>query len=194
MTSETSYTLKENTKNTNRSFWIGILLIVLGIAAIAIPRVSTIVTETWIALILISAGVAKLGYAFQTRNDGGFVWKLLLSILYIATGLWLLFAPLTGVITLTLLVGSFLLTEGTFELFLAFRLRPQQNWIWVLGNAIITLILGAMIWFQWPTNAPWLLGTLVGVSILFTGISRSMMAVNGSASQIPPSDQASPSV
>ncbi|MDP8966409.1 MAG: DUF308 domain-containing protein, partial [Cyanobacteriota bacterium] len=86
--------------------------------------------------------------------------------------------PLTGVLTLTLLLGSFLLTEGVFELILAFRLRPQQNWTWALGNGIITLLLGAMIWFQWPFDAPWLIGTLVGTSVLFTGISRVMLSLN----------------
>ena len=166
-------------KETNGSLWTGILLIVLGIAAIALPQISTIVAETWISLILVSAGAAKIAYAFQTRNQGGFVWKLLLSALYVATGVMLFFNPLTGVLTLTLLLGSFLLAEGTFELILAFRLRPQQNWTWVLTDGIITLLLGAMIFFQWPFNAPWLIGTLVGVSVLFTGVSRVMLSFNG---------------
>lgn len=166
-------------KSINASIWIGALLIVLGIAAIALPRFSTIVAETWIAFILISAGAAKIVYAFQNRNaESGFIWKLLLSILYVATGIMLFVYPLTGVLTLTILLGSFLLTEGVFELILAFKLRPQPNWTWALGNGIITLILGAMIWFQWPFNAPWLIGTLVGVSVLFTGISRIMLSLN----------------
>lgn len=164
-------------KGANSSLWIGVLLIVLGVAAIALPAVSTIFAETWIALIILSAGFTKFGYAFQTRAEGGFIWKLLLSILYIATGIMLFVSPLTGILTLTLLLGTFLLTEGTFELILAFRLRPQPNWTWVLGNGIITLLLGGMIWFQWPFDAPWLLGTLVGASILFTGISRVGLAL-----------------
>lgn len=165
-------------KGSNGSLGVGIVLIILGILAIAVPAVSTIVTETWIALILASAGVSKLFYAFQTRDRGGFVWKLLLSVLYIATGLMLFFYPLTGVLTITLLLGSFLLTEGVFELILAFRLRPQQNWTWVLGDAVITLVLGAIIWFQWPFAARWLLGTLVGASVLSTGVSRLMLSLN----------------
>ena len=170
----------------NTSLWIGILLIVLGLAGIFLPGVSTIVTETWIALIILSAGFAKFGYAFQTRQEGGFAWKLILSLLYIGTGIMLFVAPLSGVLTLTILLGSFLLSEGVFELILAFRLRPQQNWTWVLGNGIITLLLGAMIWFQFPFDAPWLLGTLVGASILFTGISRVGLALNPAVSKSEP--------
>lgn len=163
------------------SIWIGILLIVLGIVGIALPVASTIFAETWFALILVSAGAAKLFYAFQTRSQGGFVWKLLLSAIYIATGIMLFTNPLTGILTLTLLLGSFLLTEGTFELILAFRLRPQQNWTWVLTDGLITLLLGAFIWFQWPSNAPWLIGTLVGASVISTGISRVMLSLNSGA-------------
>ncbi|MBW4617411.1 MAG: DUF308 domain-containing protein [Desmonostoc vinosum HA7617-LM4] len=165
-------------KDINGSLVTGILLIIFGIVAIAIPAISTIFAETWFALILISSGFAKLVYATQTRQQGGFIWKLLLSGLYVATGVMLFIYPRTGILTLTLLLGSFLLTEGVFELILAFRLRPQQNWAWVLGDGIITLILGAMIWFQWPFNAPWLIGTLVGASVLFTGISRVMLSLN----------------
>lgn len=186
MTTDVSTDIK---KGVNGSLLTGVLLIILGIVAIAQPVVSTIFAETWFALILASAGATKLVYAFQTRNNGGFVWKVLLSILYIATGVMLFFYPLTGVLTLTLLLGSFLLTEAVFELILAFRLRPQQNWNWVLGDGIITLLLGGIIWFQWPFDAPWLIGTLVGASVLSTGISRVMLSLNA-RSALNSSDQA----
>ncbi|MDZ8056457.1 MAG: HdeD family acid-resistance protein [Aulosira sp. ZfuVER01] len=166
-------------KSDNKSLLTGVLLIILGIIAIAIPTISTIFAEAWVAIILASAGFAKLFYAYNTRESGGLVWKVSLGGLYIATGVMLLIYPSTGILTLTLLLGSFLLTEGVFELILAFKLRPQHNWTWALGNGIITLILGAMIMFQWPFNAPWLIGTLLGVSILFTGVSRTMLSLNG---------------
>lgn len=165
-------------KPKNGALWTGVLLIALGIGAIVAPAVSTLVAETWIALIVLSAGFTKLVYAVQTREQGGFLWKILLSVLYIATGIMLFVAPLTGVLTLTLLLGGFLLAEGSFELILAFRLRGQKNWGWALANAIVTLVLGAAIWFQYPFNAPWLLGTLVGASVLMTGVSRVMLSLN----------------
>jgi uncharacterized membrane protein HdeD (DUF308 family) len=168
----------DTAKGLSGSLWTGIVLVVLGIAAIAAPVVSTIFAETWTALILTSAGFAKLVYATQTRHEGGFIWKILLSAIYIATGIMLFVYPLTGVLTLTLLLGSFLLTEGTFELILAFRLRPQQNWTWALGNGIVTLVLGGIIWSGFPSNAPWLIGTALGASILSTGVSRVMLSLN----------------
>jgi uncharacterized membrane protein HdeD (DUF308 family) len=86
-------------KNNNRSLWMGIILIVLGIIAIALPVVTTIFAEAWVAVILISAGFAKLFYAYNTRDRGGFVWKVLLSGLYIATGVMLFIYPRTGILT-----------------------------------------------------------------------------------------------
>ncbi len=182
---------KDINKNVNGSLITGVLLAVLGIIAIAAPNFTTLFAETWIAVILIFAGFTKLVYATQTRERGGFLWKLLLSGLYIATGIMLFVYPYTGVLTLTLLLGTFLVTEGTFELILAFQLRPQENWTWVLVDGIITLVLGAMIWFQWPFNAPWVIGTLVGISIIFTGISRVMLALNARSPLNPPDQTAS---
>ncbi|MDF5740154.1 MAG: HdeD family acid-resistance protein [Nostoc sp.] len=181
---------RDTNKDVNGSLITGVLLSILGVVAIAAPNFTTIFAETWIAGILIFAGFTKLVYATQTRDRGGFIWKLLLSGLYIATGIMLFVYPFTGVLTLTLLLGTFLLTEGTFELILAFRLRPQQNWTWILGDGIITLLLGAMIWFQWPFNAPWLIGTLVGISIIFTGISRVMLSLNARSTLNPPDQTA----
>ncbi len=97
-----------NAKDEHKSpLWIGIVLIALGAIGIALPNISTIIVETWISLLLVSAGGAKLVYAFQTRDRGGFILKLLLSILYIATGVGLFVYPLSGVVTLTLLLPSF---------------------------------------------------------------------------------------
>ncbi|MBM0742359.1 DUF308 domain-containing protein [Phormidium sp. CLA17] len=161
------------------SLGIGILLVVLGVIAIALPGLSTIFAETWIALFLITAGGAKIAYGFQNRASQGFIWQILLGALYIGTGVMLLVTPRTGILSLTLLLGTFLLTEGVFELIMAFKVRPQKNWLYLLGNSIVTLVLGGMIWAQWPLNAPWVIGTLVGVSILCTGISRVMLSLGG---------------
>lgn len=188
MTTDISPQQKSNLTR-GMSFWSGLLLVGLGIAGLILPNIATGVVETWVSLLLIFAAGAKLSNAFSTREQEGFVWKLLLGILYLATGAMLLIYPRVGILSLTLVLGTFLLTEGVFELFLAFKIRNRTNWTWVLVNGIITLVLGAMIWFGWPYNAPWLLGTLVGVSVLFTGISRTMLSLNMSSADSAQSDQ-----
>ncbi len=173
----------------NMGLGIGIVAIVLGLAAIFLPSIGTLVSETWIALILISVGATNTFYAIKQRPEG-YGWQIFLGLLYVATGIGLFVYPLPGILTLTLLLGSFLLTEGIFELVLAFRLRPRKNWGWVLSNGIITLVLGLLVWFEWPQDASWAIGTLVGISVLSTGISRVMLSLNHQDAPLPPSPDA----
>jgi uncharacterized membrane protein HdeD (DUF308 family) len=169
----------------NMGLLTGIIAIILGIAAILIPNISTLVAEAWLALILISVGTSNTFYAAKNRPDG-FGWQVFLGLLYVGTGVLLFAYPLNGILTLTLLLGSFFLTEGVFESVLALKLRPQRNWGWVLGNGIITLILGLLVWFEYPQDAPWAIGTLVGISVLSTGVSRVMLSLNQKPAIDPP--------
>lgn len=164
--------IKDIKKGLNWSIAISVLIILLGIGAIAFPVFSTLTAEIWISWLILFAGFSKLIYAFQTRDEGGFPWKLLLSILYVVTGLFLLINPLQGILTLTLALGIFLLVEGVFEIILSFQLRPQRGWLYSLMNGLATLVLGGLIWFNWPLNGSFAIGLLVGLSLLFTGFSR----------------------
>lgn len=161
----------------NGSIVVSVLLILLGVAAIAFPFFSTLAAESWIAWIILFSGISKLVYTFQTREQGGFIWQLLLSLLYIGTAVLLLVYPLQGILTLTLALGAFLLTEGVFEIVYALQRRSQPNWGWSLANGITTLGLGGLIWFEWPFNGPFAIGLLVGISIIFTGVSRIFLAL-----------------
>jgi len=165
------------TQPTAGSLVSGVLMIVAGIAAIALPFAASLALTFWIGWLLIATSLVKFAYAFQSREQGGFVLKFLLSVLYLIGGTMLVVQPLQGVITLTLLLGSFLLVEGISELVLAYQLRARANWGWVLFNGIVTLALGGLIWSGWPANAPWVIGTLVGLSLGASGISRVMLAV-----------------
>jgi len=165
--------------SVSSSIIIGVLLILAGVAAIAFPSFSTLTAEIWIAWILVFSGVSKLVYAIQSRAETGFVWKLLLGLLYISTGVFLLANPLEGVLTLTLTLGIFLLIEGIFEIAFAFQVRPQPSWVWLLGNGVTTLLLGGLIWAQWPFDGAFAIGLLVGISLLFSGFSRIALAVAG---------------
>jgi len=167
----------ELNQRKNMGLGMGIVAIVLGVAGILLPSISTFVVETWLALILVSVGISNTFYAIKHRPEG-YTWQIILGLLYVATSIALFVYPLSSVLTLTLLLGSFLLTEGVFELVLAFKLRPSKNWGWALSNGIVTLILGLLVWFEWPQDAPWAIGTLVGISVLSTGISRVMLSLN----------------
>jgi uncharacterized membrane protein HdeD (DUF308 family) len=104
-------------------------------------------------------------------------WQVLLAIVYGIAGIYMLMNPLLGVVSLTFVLAIFLLFEGILELILYFRIREVANAGWVLFDGIITLILGILIWTQWPSSSLWLIGTLVGISLIFSGISRFMLSL-----------------
>src|SRR5216684_881195 len=126
---------------------IGVLFIVLGIFAIAEPF------------------AAGLGVT------------LLVGIVYLIGGLYFLTHTIMGVSTLTLLLSGVILAEGVLEILAYFRLRNMHAASWLLINGVVTLLLGGLIWFHWPSSSVWAIGTLVGVNLLMTGISRLMLGL-----------------
>ena len=116
-------------------------------------------------------------FAWHTRDTGGLLWELLLGILYIFVGGYLLLNPIAGLVSLTLVLAIYLFAEGVLEFILSFRLRPMPGWGWLLFDGIVTLILAMMIWRTWPLSTEWAIGILVGINMLFSGISRLMLSL-----------------
>lgn len=149
---------------------LGILMIVLGILAIARPLFASLAIELLLGALFVLGGIVQLIYAFRSHGAGSLALKVVLGLLYLAAGVLLLLNPLAGVVSLTLVVGIFFFIDGVLRVFLAFQVKPASNWGLVLLNGIITIILGILIWSQWPSNAPWILGLLVGIGLLVNGL------------------------
>jgi uncharacterized membrane protein HdeD (DUF308 family) len=156
---------------------LSIIMILAGIAAIAVPPFAGVAVAILVAWLLVFSGIAHLVFAWHTRTSGGLVWGMILGILYIAIGAYLIVRPIAALASLTLLLAAYLLFEGVLEFILFFRLRPSPGAGWLLFDGIVTLVLGVMIWMTWPSNTEWVIGTLVGISILFGGASRLMLAL-----------------
>lgn len=163
--------------STTWSVVLSVLMIIAGMLAILLPQVAGIAITAVVGWLLLFSGVLHLVYAFRSSTAGHVVWEILLGIAYGAIGLYLLARPVVGLATLTLALGIYLFAEGILELILAFRIRPITGWGWLLFDGIITLILALMIWSTWPSSMAWVLGTLVGVSMLFSGFSRLMLSL-----------------
>ena len=152
-------------------------MIVAGFLAIALPQVAGITVNLLVAWLLVFTGCIHLVFAWHTRSAGGILWGLLMGILYIFIGGFLLLRPVAGLASLTLALAIYLFAEGIMEFILSFALRPMPGSGWLLFDGIITLILGVMIWRTWPSSTEWVIGTLVGISMLFSGVSRLMMSL-----------------
>jgi len=159
------------------SIVLSVLMIVAGILAIALPQIAGVAVNILVGWMLVFSGGAHLVYAWQTRHNRGFVWELLLGILYFFVGAYLLFNPITGLVSLTLALSFYLLVEGILEFVLSYMLRSMPGAGWLLFDGIVTEILAFMIWRTWPWSSDWAIGTLVGVSMVFGGVSRLMISL-----------------
>ena len=156
---------------------MAVVFILLGILAIIEPGLAGLAVTILVGWLLIFGGMAHLVAAFSGGGAGRVIWQVLIGIVYIVGGFYFLTHPLLGLGTLTLLLGVIILTEGVFEVIVYFRTRGEGGSGWLLVNALITLLLGGLIWFHWPSSSVWAIGTLVGVNLLMTGISRLMFGL-----------------
>jgi len=154
----------------------GILLILCGLVAIGSPLMAAVAVNVVIAWLIVLAGVLHLVVAFYAHQAGSMVWKLLVGLAYIAFGVYLILRPDIGIASLTLALAILFLIEGVLNIALFFQMRSLGGSGWVLVDGIITLVLGLMIYLQWPASSAWAIGTLVGASMLVSGLSRVMIS------------------
>ena len=128
------------------------MLIVFGMLAIGSPFLAAVAVSAVISWLVILAGVVHLILAFHVHRAGSMIWKLLVGLAYLLFGVYLLMHPVLGVASLTLLLASLLLIEGILDIVLFFQMRSMRGSRWVLGDGIITLLLGVMIYLQWPSS------------------------------------------
>jgi uncharacterized membrane protein HdeD (DUF308 family) len=178
--------LNEVKKRSMWSLFMGVLMAALGILLILYPFATGTLTAVFIGWTLVLAGAAGLLLAFNSQTAGSFFVRILLAALYGITGIVLVAFPLQGVESLTLVVGAFFVARGVLGFVAALRLRPIAGWGWLLADALVSAAAGVLILARWPSSSFWALGTLVGASILATGISRIALAatIRGGAERL----------
>lgn len=172
------HTLEGALKRTSGiSIVLSVSLIIFGILAIALPIASSIGIAMVIGWLVLFAGIAQFVHAFQSEGIGHIVWKLVVAVFYIVAGAYLIARPALGAAGLTLVLGTFLFAEGVADVIAYFSARKNGASPWMLLDGIVTLVLGFMIWNRWPVGSLWVIGTLVGISMIMTGTTRLMMAL-----------------
>jgi uncharacterized membrane protein HdeD (DUF308 family) len=164
-------------KSIGWSIALSVLLILAGLFAILIPPLSGLAVTLIFAWMMILSGITHFVFAFKTHTTGGVLWELLVGAIYLFTGVYLLLHPLDALFALTLILAVYLFFEGVVETILSFQLRPRHGANWLLIDGIVTLILAIMIWRSWPASTVWVIGTLVGISMIFSGFSRLMLSL-----------------
>jgi uncharacterized membrane protein HdeD (DUF308 family) len=145
--------------------------------AISSPFLAAVAVNVLIAWLIILAGVVHLMLAVRTHGAGNKIWKLLVGLAYLFFGGYLIMHPVLGVASLTLILALLFLIEGILDIILFFQMRSLGGSIWVLLDGVITILLGSMIYLRWPSSSAWAIGTLVGVSMIISGVSRVMLSL-----------------
>jgi uncharacterized membrane protein HdeD (DUF308 family) len=149
---------------------LGVALVVLGIIASAWVVISSLAAAVALGILLLLAGAAEAVGAFWCRGWSGFFLHLLSGVLSIVIGILFLRHPGEALLALTLLLACFLLVGGIFKIVAALVYRFAA-WGWALASGIIDLLLGVLIWQEWPASAFWVIGLFVGINLLFRGIN-----------------------
>ena len=155
---------------------MGILLIVFGVIAIATPALAGKAVVFTIGIVLLLVGVAQIVSGLRTESLTSRLSALILGVIAALCGAGLLSEPLVGMEFIALLLAIFFVAEGIWKIIASFSYRPASGWLLFLLSGIIALVLGLMIWKQWPISGMWAVGILVGVDLLMTGVSMLVLA------------------
>jgi uncharacterized membrane protein HdeD (DUF308 family) len=157
----------------------GILLVVLGLAAIIVPPLASLAVTIFLGWLFLVSGIAGLALTFWGRQMPGFWWSLISAALAVVAGLILLARPVQGTLTLTIVVGAYFLAEGVTTIMYALEHRRElsQRWSWLLVAGLMDILIAGIIIAGLPGSALWAIGLLVGLNLLFGGATLIGMAL-----------------
>jgi len=170
------------------SFYLteGVILLVLGLLAILVPPVATISVTIVIGAVFFASGVTGLISTFTGRRAPGFWWSLISAVLAIVVGLLLLARPISGALSLTLVLIAFFIAEGIFSIMFGFAQRGLvSTWGWMIASGVVDLALAGILLSGLPGDAAWALGLLVGINLIFGGAALTAIALRLHASSAP---------
>jgi uncharacterized membrane protein HdeD (DUF308 family) len=154
-----------------------VLFILLGLFAIIHPAVAGLGVTVLVGWLLIFGCVGHMVAAFRRGGGKQAIYQVLIAIVYLVGGLYFLTHVIMATETLTLLLGGIIVAEGVLEVISYLRLKSESASRWLLLNGVVTLVLGGLICLHWPSSTVWAIGTLVGVNLLMTGITRLMFGL-----------------
>ncbi len=158
----------------------GLVLLILGVAAVVLPPIATLAVEIVIGWLLLISGVVGLISTFAMRNAPGFTWSLVSALAATAAGVALIGWPVSGAFSLTLVLTGFLVIEGVVSILYALEHRrgATGRWGMMLASGVIDLVLAGIIFAGLPATAAWAIGLLLGVNLVFGGTALIAMALH----------------
>ena len=168
------------------SIWVGLAIVMAGVLAIAAPFVAGVSAMIVIGLVLLVGGMALVLMAFRVGAFGPGLPLLMIGVLMTLAGLYGVTSPASALATMTFVLATYLIVTGILEVFAALGARPEPGWGRMALSAALTLLLGLMLWRQFPISGVWAIGTLIGVKLILNGawLASVGSAVRGGAGAV----------
>jgi uncharacterized membrane protein HdeD (DUF308 family) len=171
--------LQEAAKTGGKSMtFFGVIAIILGILAMMMPGLTGVSVVFFLGWIVLLAGIVRMIWAFQAASLGRGMLMFAIGLLTLLAGLSLLANPLFASGLLTIMLAVYFILDGIGEITAGIKVRPTAGWGWLLFGGIVSLLLGLMIWRQFPLSGLWAVGILLGIKLFFIGL---IMVTAGSA-------------
>jgi uncharacterized membrane protein HdeD (DUF308 family) len=148
---------------------LGIVYLLAGFIALGSVVMATVASVFVVGVMMIVAGVAEVISAFQVKSWGKFLLWVLLGALYIVAGFVTFQNPLLAAALLTLILGASLVASGIMRIILAFNMKQETPWIWIVLSGVITLLIGLLILAHWPVSSLYILGLFLGIDLIMAG-------------------------
>jgi uncharacterized membrane protein HdeD (DUF308 family) len=157
-------------KNARIAVFAGITMVICGLLAVGSPLVAGVYVTVFVGILLAIGGISQCILAFQAGAFGRGLLMFIMGALTTIVGFYLFNQPLAGLAAITLILAAYFVAVGVVELIAALQIRPEPGWGLLLSNGIVTFLLGAIIWRQYPVSGAWAVGVLFGIKLLFSGI------------------------
>jgi len=157
----------------------GLLIAVLGLAAILAPYVTGIGLSFLLGVLLLVGGLSHFVQAFVVSGWTGSLWQIDLAVIYVFAGISLLVNPIVGLTTLTLLLIAYLAVSGLVEVVIGVKTRPDARWGWFVASGVVSIVVAGLLWAGFPSTAEWAIGLLVGIHFLTTGLALVLVGYLG---------------
>ncbi|MCE5294720.1 MAG: DUF308 domain-containing protein [Chlamydiales bacterium] len=149
----------------------GIIFTLLGIFAMIVPQFFSLTVDYFLGWLFILGAIVYGIRTVQTPDMPNRTAAIVSTLLYLALGILLFVYPMSGILTLTLVLAGYFLFDGAAKLFSGWQIKPNKSWGWLVTSGIMSIFLGSLILCYWPQEAPWMLGMLVGINLFITGIT-----------------------
>ncbi len=156
-------------KNASLTVVIGVVTLIAGLLAITSPFVAGVSITILVGAMLAISGVSQCFLAFKAGAFGRGLMVFVVGVLMTIAGVYMMNQPVAGLATLTIILMSYLLVTGALEIIVSFQLKPASGWGLELFNGVVTLLLGIMLWRQFPLSGAWAIGVLFGIKMIFSG-------------------------